>query len=1071
MLVLTRLASAFRVRPGEGQLVTLFLLHSFFVGVNRVFVLAVSTSTFLTAFGADALPVVYIFTAVANGLFGLLYSALGRRISFSRVLAANLIIQLVSLVGFWLVFNLTKAEWPALIFMILVELLWLLTSLAFWPLAGRVFNIQQGKRLFGLIGSGDTIASMIGGFAVPTIVAFTGTYNLLLLAAASSAASLLIIIVIVRQFRGQIEDDASSSQSQTLEPFRVARRTRYVTVIFAVSAIATIVYYFLDNLFYGLTETQFADTESLAGFFGFYFATVSLVQFLAQSFLAGWLVNRVGVVICIVLTPLIVTLLMAAVALSGTLTMTLTITFFLMAFVRLVDYVLRDSVMATTTMTIYQSLPPRLRFQTQTRVEGLIEPLTTGVAGFLLLVLGDVLGLRLTDVIAFTILLLLVWVVLAYLLSREYPKALVQALSKRRLGNTNFTLQGQGIVGFIQARLADADTAEILYLLHLLQDTDSDSLIRLLPGLLNHPEASVRAEALRYVAQFNVTSSADSIQLLLADNHYPDVQAAALRAAMSIKPETATSQALNAVNAPESSVQRAAIVSLMQRGGDVARLAQRQLLTLLDSDVPARRSLAARILGELGDLNFHRQLLRLLNDNELEVRRAALAAAHDLRDPRLWPSIIENLAVKKVRSDALFALSTADETIFPLLAETLNEIRHELETGFSARASIARTIVRVCDRLKAIFILSDNIDFPDAAVRDQVLTALVNNRFHTPDKEHVESRMIQEMTDTLWYLQGRRLLSGNALLSDALDHILEQARRRLFGLCAAIYDSQTMIRAMNDYFARSEQQRSYALEVLHIHLPRELKQRVTAFMDDVQMRYNFDELLESADIERLERDRWLSDLLTNPRALLWLKVCALYGIASDDLVDLLPLIELTLADSRMVIRETAEWVIDQFQGRDTGAKKMLLTVEKVLLLKSVSLFSHVPDTLLLEIASIVRDEHAQEDETILNQGDLGDCMYVIVNGRVRVHDEEQTFAQLADSDVFGELALLDAEPRAASVTALEETYLLRLDQETFYELIADYPEVLRGIIRVLSQRLRDANRRTTPLPGNQPAHA
>ena len=145
---------------------------------------------------------------------------------------------------------------------------------------------------------------------------------------------------------------------------------------------------------------------------------------------------------------------------------------------------------------------------------------------------------------------------------------------------------------------------------------------------------------------------------------------------------------------------------------------------------------------------------------------------------------------------------------------------------------------------------------------------------------------------------------------------------------------------------------------------------------------------------------------------------------------------------------------------------MLLTIEKILLLKSVNLFSHVPDPILFEIASIVKDETVAEGQTIIHKGDIGDFMYIIASGRVRIHDGDQTITYLGENDEFGELALLDAEPRSASVTAVEETYLLRLDQNTFYELISDYPDVLRGIIQVLSGRLRDTTRRVTQVGAN-----
>ena len=57
----------------------------------------------------------------------------------------------------------------------------------------------------------------------------------------------------------------------------------------------------------------------------------------------------------------------------------------------------------------------------------------------------------------------------------------------------------------------------------------------------------------------------------------------------------------------------------------------------------------------------------------------------------------------------------------------------------------------------------------------------------------------------------------------------------------------------------------------------------------------------------------------------------------------------------------------------------------------------------------------------------------------------------------GELAALDTQPRNASVTALDETLLFSVNQEALYEIMAEHPVMLRGIIKVLCQRLRDTN--------------
>ena len=134
---------------------------------------------------------------------------------------------------------------------------------------------------------------------------------------------------------------------------------------------------------------------------------------------------------------------------------------------------------------------------------------------------------------------------------------------------------------------------------------------------------------------------------------------------------------------------------------------------------------------------------------------------------------------------------------------------------------------------------------------------------------------------------------------------------------------------------------------------------------------------------------------------------------------------------------------------------MLSNVEKVLILKSVAMFSHTPDNVLADVADLLEELDVSENETIFEKGDTGDSMYVIFYGKVRVHDGERLLNYLGERDVFGEMALLDPEPRLASVTTVEATRLFRLNQTPFFELMEERPEVATGIIRVLTSRLRD----------------
>ncbi|ULQ58279.1 cyclic nucleotide-binding domain-containing protein [Flavihumibacter rivuli] len=135
----------------------------------------------------------------------------------------------------------------------------------------------------------------------------------------------------------------------------------------------------------------------------------------------------------------------------------------------------------------------------------------------------------------------------------------------------------------------------------------------------------------------------------------------------------------------------------------------------------------------------------------------------------------------------------------------------------------------------------------------------------------------------------------------------------------------------------------------------------------------------------------------------------------------------------------------------------LLLVEKVLLLKSLSLFKDTPEHILADLAPLMQEVEYEKGEEVFGENEIGDCMYIISSGEIRIHKGTTTLAILKEKEVFGELSLLDAETRSASATAHTDCTLFRIDQEPFYELLESRPEVARGFIRILCQRLRAQN--------------
>jgi len=100
---------------------------------------------------------------------------------------------------------------------------------------------------------------------------------------------------------------------------------------------------------------------------------------------------------------------------------------------------------------------------------------------------------------------------------------------------------------------------------------------------------------------------------------------------------------------------------------------------------------------------------------------------------------------------------------------------------------------------------------------------------------------------------------------------------------------------------------------------------------------------------------------------------------------------------------------------------------------------------------------------LMQQGDVGDSMYVIVKGRVRVErdhpqlTEPLVLAELGPGEVVGEMGLLDGEPRSASVTAIEETETVELSGTALAQMMLRFPEVSTRLLRTLSRHLQSTD--------------
>ena len=134
---------------------------------------------------------------------------------------------------------------------------------------------------------------------------------------------------------------------------------------------------------------------------------------------------------------------------------------------------------------------------------------------------------------------------------------------------------------------------------------------------------------------------------------------------------------------------------------------------------------------------------------------------------------------------------------------------------------------------------------------------------------------------------------------------------------------------------------------------------------------------------------------------------------------------------------------------------MLLTIERVIILKSLNIFSKISENDLLSVATQLTEIEYVKDSTIIKQGELGTSMYIIVRGKVDVIIDGNIVTTLGKESIFGELAALDPEPRSATIKTTEDTLVFKINSTVIYNLIGEYPNVARGIIEILCARIRE----------------
>lgn len=908
-----RILQWLKIRPGEAGKVGLLFAYLFLAVSTFITGRITRDSLFLTRFDKTHLGYMYITVAAVVPALAYLYARVADRFRRDRIILTTLLVLASSMVALQFLVA-TGRSWVYIVLYNWVEVLGAFLMIQFWTFAGDVFSSREAKRLFPLIGGGGIAAGIVCGVAVSAAVKVIGTENLFL----PQAAALLLCSVIVgalgRRERTRLQEAIVGRHARPdQKTFKVSSEaqgvfnSKHLKLIAGMTVATFITVPLIDYQFKALAKVHFTTggmvaTDALSSFMGVFYTVTGVIAAVMQLGLTGRLLERFGVVVCLLVLPLSL--------LGGTVGMATGLgVFWAAVFAKGAENSFRYSIYDATMQVIYTPVPGHVRGRAKTFIDGILKPWAGGIAGAAIVVLVDKLERPITDLSWLALGLISLWMVLILRIRSEYVAQLLASLRRRRLdfSEKELVISDDSTVQVLRRALRSASPAEVRNAVELTRRVVSHDLSDEVARLLARDEPDIRVRALEILGRRGSIAYSDRI-LERFEDESDEVRAAAIRSFCAVVGEPALRVVRPHLESAAPRVRGAAVASLIRQGGlEGILMSAEHLRGMQTSDDEELRYAAAEVFREIGVKNFYQPVLELMRDPSPRVQNAAILAAGAMQSPELIPALVYKLSRRETSRASGLALTQYGEAV----AETLGKVlAHEPED-----VVIRRQIPRILERigsLRCLELLMECLEVQDPDTRRETARAAARLRERLSvrvDESRVRHIIDEEIRDYYQQLAALQDLSqvagstGPDLLRDAISERLERAVDRIFRLLGIIYPLKAIELVHSNLKSTALTTRANAIEVLDNLLDKDFKRRLLPILEDVPRDRVLQMGAEHFRIERRAPEEWIGEFLDSRQP--WLVIVALYVVAELGLSHLLDRVERHLAHTDPVARETA----------------------------------------------------------------------------------------------------------------------------------------------------------------------
>jgi HEAT repeat protein len=978
------------------------------VGIAQTLGLTGAEALFMSEHGTELLAATIIGSSVATVVGSFIYAA---RVGDAR--NDTLFIQMLLGAGALLVLATTGLAFGVPWISTFLMCFFFVTQAIFFnhwsTFTVDYFDTVASKRLFPLFTLGWSLGGVLGGGLAIVISNTIDPYAVV----AGWALFLSIAAALLRFGRGklrswgplEIEEADETSVEGVQGAIRYVRASALgmalvVSTVGMVLALVVARYMWLEAF-----AERFPKPEELASFIGIFLTATNLIEIPILMVVVPWLITRVGVPTANLLHPMLTILSFAGLAVQSNV--------FTGAIARMNGEMLENSLAQPIRVLLCNAIPPRFRGRVKAFLELNIFYGAMSIGGVALALIAAPSARSLAIAGAFAG---VIYLIANIGVRHEYLRTLIDQLHAGRLDLSDL---GDEIGNFEAARLADLWEQ----LLHDEGERPSSSLLKMIPNLASrgiieplrraasHPKPDVRFSCLSELARVRAEGVEATLTVAL-DDVDARVRLAAIRGllALAALPEQTNRRLMN--DADPLIRAEAAL-----RAGSLDRIEEMITGDEVDSCVAALRTAPASMIGAV---------MQRVHDEDPAICAAALEFVARYGNSHV--SIEEARAVLEhfdpgVRRAAVLVLANlgsrdAIESIAGAIGDASGEVQFVAETVLS---SLGDAGINAVDRY-----LSDESErAAEAALR-------VVARCGSERAEEVLQREMRARVYALWYwvIANQRVPSDGSLGSRFLHAAYSDAIARSRRICFKILEQlegpdivQNVEKALRFGSPRSQ---GDALEVMS-----HLGDRVSA--------QHLVTLHEPGPLsERIEIVTRSLDVPSDP----------------DELIDA------SLISGGIWIQQGATI----YQAAEDSPHPEEANMERLLALKQISLFNGLSLDQLEAVHQITHEVEYLEGELIMQEGEHDDQLYLLLEGRVCVYKDygsanQTVLNELEAVTYIGEMAVLDGEPRSASIVASRHSRLLSLDGRSLRELVLQMPEISFEIFRVLATRVRVAESR------------